>query len=226
MWCSDNRHADKRPRNFVIRNTLRHMSGSKQTPDEAFKMFTRRVGVALREHGFKGSGQNYRRDCGSQWQAINIQKSSWRVGRDDPVVFYVNIGLQFPNLTFERYAEPPATVSKFVATKADQDFRIDELFPNEQFDWFVVAGIGGQGFDRFCTRFESLIRDRLVSLLDTLVTPEGLARVIRTMPWVTTLCTREFLGPDLSPPNWDPVDNDAGRWKKDDHGRWWGPGEW
>ncbi len=202
------------------------MSDAALTPDEAFKLFIHRVGAALRERGFKGAGQNYRRDCGSQWQAINIQKSSWRVGRDDPIVFYVNIGLQFPDLEFERYFEPPATVSKFIATKADQDFRIDALFPDEQFDWFIVDGVGGRNFEKFCARFENLITARLVPLLDTMVTPEGLARVLRTMPWMTSLVAKKYLGPDLAPPDWDPADNDAGLWKQDDQGRWWGPGEW
>jgi len=61
--------------------------------------------------------------------------------------------------------------------------------------------------------------------MDNMATREGLAAVCRTMPWNITQDTRVWLG-DLAPPPWDPAQRDAGKWRQDDDGRWWGPGEW
>jgi hypothetical protein len=109
------------------------MSTGVPSPDEAFREFTRRTGRTLRGLGFQGSGQNYRRELGAQWQAINVQKSQWRVGSDDPIRFYVNIGIDFPQAQFERFVQPAATIAKFISNKADLTLRIDGLFPQENF---------------------------------------------------------------------------------------------
>lgn len=202
------------------------MSSAKPTPDEAFKEFTKHAGRVLRERGFTGSGQNYRRARGKQWQAINIQKSQWRVDRDDPICFYVNIGIDYPALRFKRWLPLPATLSKFTATKADSAFRIDELFPESRFNWFACGGVDGGNLEKFCARFERVLTDQLVPLLDTMTTPEGLARVLRTIPWMASPGSRSFVGKSLAPPNWDPAERDAGKWKQDKQGLWWGPGEW
>ncbi len=195
------------------------------TPDEAFKSLMLQTGKALRTCGFKGSGQNYRRDCGSQWQAINIQKCQWRT-RNDPISFYVNIGLHFPGVSYNRSFDPPATIAKLNACLSDQCFRIENFFPGERFAWFGQDGIDGWNIEEFSSRFETLLTTRLVPVLDTMTTAQGLADVLRRMPWMTMLGARLYLGPALAPPNWDPADNDAGKWKKDDQGRYWGPGEW
>lgn len=193
-----------------------------QTPDDAFKEFTRRLGETLRSHGFQGSGQNFRRDAGAQWHAINIQKSQWRVDRSDPIQFYVNIGVQFPQLTFKRFAPPPAVITKLTAVKADLSLRIDDLFPEDRLDWFAVDG---WMLEKFWKRFSDLITARLVPTLTNLSTPEGLANVLRMMPWMVTPGARLFVGPKLAPPPWDPADNERGLWKQDKKGLWWGPGE-
>jgi hypothetical protein len=195
------------------------------TPDEAFKSLMLQTGKALRTCGFKGSGQNYRRDCGSQWQAINIQKCQWRT-RNDPISFYVNIGLYFPRVKYKRFRDPAVTAAKFIAIKADQDFRIEQLLPGEHVRWFGADGIDGWNLAEFSPQFETLLTARLVPLLDTMATPQGLADVLRRMPWMTMLGARLYLGPALASPDWDPADNDAGKWKKDGEGRYWGPGEW
>ena len=56
-------------------------------------------------------------------------------------------------------------------------------------------------------------------------TPEGMARVLRMLPWMVTRGAREFVGKELAPPEWDPADCDAGKWKKDEQGLWWKEGE-
>jgi hypothetical protein len=108
------------------------MRDPKPTPEETFKEFMSRTGRVLREHGFSGSGLNYRRERGEQWQAINIQKSQWRC-KGEPICFYVNIGFDFPRLRFKRWIDLPATLSKFIALKADTNVRIDALFPQKRF---------------------------------------------------------------------------------------------
>ncbi|GMV24376.1 MAG: hypothetical protein AMXMBFR58_04070 [Phycisphaerae bacterium] len=191
-------------------------------PSSAFKEFNLRNGGVLRTYAFRGSGQNYRRQVGDQWQAINLQKSQWR-GGDDPVAFYVNIGLHFPRVEMERLVPPPATHAKLTATNADQTLRVDELFPDDRFNWFEVDR---WNLENTWTRFEALLRGRLVPVLDSMATPDGLAAVMRTMPWMVSSVTRKFLGRKLASPVWDPKDEEAGRWKQDKLGRWWGPGEW
>ena len=201
------------------------MSDAKPSPDEAFKLFTRHVGRVLREREFIGSGSNYRRARGSQWQAINIQKSQWRC-KGDPVCFYVNIGIDYPGMRFKRWTQLPTTLAKFSATKADTTFRIDDLFPRERFGWFACGqGVDGHNLDRFSARFERVLTDQLVPLLDEMATPEGLARVLRMLPWMVSAGARAFVGKDLAPPEWDPADLDAGKWKQDKQGRWWRQGE-
>lgn len=201
------------------------MIESKPSPENAFRELAKRSGIVLRQRGFTGSGQNYRRERGEQWQAINIQKSQWRVTREDPICFYVNIGIDYPALRFKRWSPLPGTLSKFIATKADTTFRIDELFPDERFGWFAVQGIDGRNHEKFCNRFERLLADQLVPLLDEMATPQGLARVLRMMPWMVHAGSRAFVGRDLAPPDWDPGDRDAGKWKQDKQGLWWKRGE-
>lgn len=202
------------------------MGSREPSPLEAFKEFTKRTGRVLRERGFTGSGQNYRRACGKQWQAINIQKSQWRVDRDDPIRFYVNVGIEYPARRFKRWSPLPATLSKFSATRADSTFRIDELFPQSRFNWFACGGVDGGNLEKLCARFARVLTDRLVPLLDTMGTPEGLARTLRTMPWKVSAGARAFVGKSLAPPDWDPAELDAGKWRQDKQGWWWGPGEW
>lgn len=202
------------------------MPDPKPTPAEAFKELTKRTGILLRAHGFTGSGQNYRRQLGKQWQAINIQKSQWVVSREDPICFYVNIGIDYPELPFERWLPLPASLSKFIATKADTTFRIDELFPKSQFSRFACEGVDGWNLEEFCTKFEDVLTNHLVPLLDSMSTPEGFARVLRMNPGSVSAGSRAFVGKSLAPPEWDPRERDAGKWKQDKDGLWWGPGEW
>jgi hypothetical protein len=69
-----------------------------------------------------------------------------------------------------------------------------------------------------------VLTDLLVPLLDEMATPEGLARVLRMMPWMVSAGSRAFVGKDLAPPRWDPADSDAGKWKQDKQGLWWKQG--
>lgn len=204
---------------------LRRMSDSEPNSDSGFKELVKRSGIVLRQRGFTGSGQHYRRERGEQWQAIHIQKSQWRVTREDPICFYVNIGIDFPAIRFARWMPRAETLSKFIATKADTTFRIDELLPDERFDWFAVAGIDGWNQEKFCHRFERVLTDQLVPLLDRMATPQGLSRVLRMMPWMARPGSLAFVGKDLAPPDWDPADCDAGKWKQDKRGLWWKKGE-
>lgn len=196
------------------------MSNPKPTPDVAFKEFLKHTSGVLRGHGFMGSGQNFRREQGAQWQAINLQKSQWRC-KDDPIRFYINIGIDYPTLDFKRWVQLPETLSKFSAMKADTQFRIDELLPDERLDWFACEGVDGWNLEAFTARFEQFITKQLVPLLDAMATPAGLARVLRARPWMVAAGARAFIGKDLSPPTWDLADRDAGKWKQDEQGLWW-----
>jgi hypothetical protein len=85
-------------------------------------------------------------------------------------------------------------------------------------------GVDGWNLEKFCARFERVLTDLLVPLLDEMATPEGLARVLRMMPWMVSAGSRAFVGKDLAPPRWDPADSDAGKWKQDKQGLWWKQG--
>lgn len=202
------------------------MLDPKPTPDEAFKVLTKRVGMTLRSLGFQGSGQNYRRERGVFWQAINLQKSQWRVSREVLICFYTNIGFHFPKLEFKRMEPPPATLAKLVATRADLCIRVENLVPEDCFREFASHGIDGWNGDEVCETFERMLTEHLVPLLNAIDSREALARLLRKMPWMMTLRVAHYLGPELTPPSWDHVERDAGKWKKDDQGLWWGPGEW
>jgi len=56
-------------------------------------------------------------------------------------------------------------------------------------------------------------------------TPEGLARVLRTIPWRTTLGARGFAKAEFATPKWESSDRDAGLWKRDVADLWWGPNQ-
>ena len=91
------------------------MSAATPTPDEAFKELMKHSGQLVLAQGFSGSGQSYRRARERQWQAITFQKSQWRTGSDDPICFYVNIGIDFPAFAFKRWVAPLRQLSKFAA---------------------------------------------------------------------------------------------------------------
>jgi hypothetical protein len=201
------------------------MSDPTPSPDESFKVLTKHTGRVLRACGFTGSGQNYRRERGDQWQAINIQKSQWRITSEEPIIFYVNIGIEFPTLQFERCLPLPDSLSKFSAAKAHTSFRIDELLPDARGDWFHVGGLEEWNEEEFCDRFGRLLADQLVPLLDEMSTPRGLARVLRMMPWRVQPGLCAFIGKELVPPVWDQADCDAGEWEQDKEGLWWKRGE-
>lgn len=202
------------------------MSSLPMTPDEAFKRFTQRTARVLRAHGFQGSGANYRRARGEQWQAFNIQKSQWRVNREDAISFYINIGLDYPELRFKRWLPIAPTLGKFIATKAETSLRIDELFPEcrlDRVDWFIAGGLDGWNTEEACARFERTLLEKLMPRLDEMATREGLARVLRIMPWWVSAGSRAFVGESLAPPAWDKAD--VGMWRQDEEGLWWKQGE-
>jgi hypothetical protein len=178
----------------------------------------------LREHGFKGSGQNFKRDTGEQWQGINFQKSQWRLDKSEPLRFYLNLGVHFPLVECARNMTPPATFAKFTPGKADQRFRVHELLPDSKYPCF---DIDGPTLEPFWEEFARLVRRNVVPAMDRMATREGLAEVCRRAPWsICSLATHGWLGAAFDVPAWDPKDEEAGRWKRDERGLWWGPGEW
>jgi hypothetical protein len=189
--------------------------------DAAFKELMKRTGALLRTQGFKGSGQNFKRDCGEQWHGINVQKSQWRIDRDDPIAFYINVCIHFPRLRRKRYLRPPASFAKFTPMRADQQFRIEDLVPAARDG---LLEVDGETIDRRWKTMERYLRDG-VHVLDGISTRENLARWLRHHPWLVFQPTRWWLGKDFALPIWDPADCDAGRWRRDSDGLWWGPGE-
>jgi hypothetical protein len=194
-------------------------------PDKAFKEFTRHVGTTLRAHGFQGSGQNFRRAIGDQWQAINLQKTQWRV-KEDPVDFYVNIGFYFPELKYKRYLPGPKELKNFREIHGDERLRVENLISDDNLKSFICVSSSRSAFEGFVRDFTALVNDRIVPALNEASTKEGLARLIRTCPAEFYMKGgRLYVGPKLAPPRWDHEDFQAGLWTKDREGLWWGPGE-
>ena len=191
------------------------------TPDEAFKELTRRSGPILREHGFKGSGQNFKRDLTDIWQGINFQKTQWRSDASHPVSFTLNLTLSFPRMPSPRPSAAAASFDKFSPMKADQTFRVGDFLPEGDTWWDVDAA----DLENLWPRFAAVLTDTVIPAMNTMKTREGLADVCRTMPWNAFGPLHLWLA-ELAPPPWNPKDRDAGLWKQDDRGRWWGPGEW
>ncbi len=192
------------------------------THDEAFKLLTKRTGPILREHGFKGSGRNFKRDRGDVWQGINFQKAQWRLDASHPINFTLNLTLFFPNLQTQRHFEPRPGFDKFTPMAADQTFRVGDFLPNPADEWWDVDAAT---FEEFWPTFAGILRETVIPTMNAMTTREGIADACRTMPWMVFGPLRDYLG-DLAPPDWAPGDGESGRWKQDARGRWLGPGEW
>lgn len=189
--------------------------------DVAFKELTRRSGVLLRGRGFKGSGQNFRRDLGEVWQVVNFQKSQWR-DRSTPVSFTINVGTHFPRVRAERWRDV-AEPGKLSVMHSDFGLRVGDLLPERRDAWWEVDG--GR-FDEQWPEFERALTAAVLPGLDAIATREGLAEHCRHAPWdlgPAGCAARLWLG-TLAPPPWDPQDKE--KWKQNGQGRWWGPGEW
>lgn len=185
--------------------------------DEAFKELTRRTGVLLRQHAFKGSGQNFKRDCGEQWQGINFQKSQWRVERSDPIDFYLNIHAYFPNVQCKRFKAADC-FDDYSHARSDLQLRASDLIADQNDSWLTVSGPLPR-LDNFCQRFMSLLTDTILPAMDTMRTPEGLERTLRRVPWMCMSANRWLLqhGRGIHP--WDP--GEAADWSQDADSLWW-----
>jgi hypothetical protein len=192
-------------------------------PALAFKEVTRRTGALLRNRNFKGSGQNFKRPIGEQWQGLNFQKSQWRGEAAEPVHFYINVCLHFPSVQGRPPGPPvPATFAEFSPMKADLRLRLGELLPDGDDEWLVV---GGEGLEEFWARLGPTLDEVVAPAMDRMATREGMEAIIRRVPWSACPMTRAWLGPAHAPPPWDPDAARAGQWIQDGDGLWWGPGE-
>ncbi|HLP84442.1 MAG TPA: DUF4304 domain-containing protein [Phycisphaerales bacterium] len=185
--------------------------------DEAFKELTRRTGVLLRQHGFKGSGQNFKRDCGEQWQGINFQKSQWRENKSQPIEFYLNIHVYFPTVQRERLSTA-ASFDDYKFPNCDLQLRAGDLIADKDDSWLKVSGPLPR-LDNFCQRFMSLLSDTILPAMDTMRTPEGLERTLRRVPWMCMSANRWLLQHGRSIHAWDA--GESADWTQDAAGLWW-----
>lgn len=185
--------------------------------DEAFKELTKRTGVLLRQHGFKGSGQNFKRDCGEQWQGIHFQKSQWRAGKSDPIEFYLNIHAYFPTVQYDRF-KAAGSFDEYTFACHDMQLRAADLIANKDDTWLKVNGPLPR-LENFCRRFSTLLTDTIIPAMDTMRTPEGLERTLRRVPWMCLWANRWLKQHGRGIHAWDP--GEATQWTQDTDGLWW-----
>ncbi|QQS09569.1 MAG: DUF4304 domain-containing protein [Phycisphaerales bacterium] len=184
-------------------------------PDVAFKELLKRSAAILRAHGFKGSGQNYTRDCGEVWQVVNFQKSMWSVQRDHLLSFYINLSAYLPfdparpaseddDGTKPWYHIPKA--SKLRASYGDVRFRSGELHPDDR-DGF---DLGDDNFDAVWRALEHRWYKVFVPVLDAIRTRNDLVRLTHLQPWMVDRNCRAKLG-DEAPPRWESNEERAKR---------------
>lgn len=201
------------------------MANAPNEVDAAFKVVLKRTGAILREQGFKGSGQNYRRACtgpdGEIWQAVNFQKTQWRSPGDESINFTINLLVHFPELVVESHSERPKELSKLRVEHADARWRAGEFIDGGDAWWDVTAA----GVEVFWSEFEPVVRGTIVPVMNRVRTREGLIWAARKRPSMISRSFNLWLGDDAPPP-WHGDERDAGKWRKDADGLWWGPGEW
>ncbi len=194
-----------------------HGENGSMNADAAFKELTKRAGGLLREHGFKGSGQNFKRDCGDQWQGINFQKSSWRADKSQPIEFFLNIHVYFPTVQYDRF-KAAASFDEYAYGSHDMQLRAADLVANGDDTWFKVNGPLPR-LENFSRRFCTLLTETIIPAMDTMRTPDGLERTLRRVPWMcvwTNLWLRQH---GRSIHTWNP--NEEADWTQDGNGLWW-----
>ncbi|MEK6700936.1 MAG: DUF4304 domain-containing protein [Planctomycetota bacterium] len=175
----------------------------KSDPQDAFKELTRRSGLVLREHGFKGSGQNFYRDKGETWQALNFQRTQWRLSPDDPVNFTMNMGIYIPSLDRTNLPMPMfekiSDVRRFRATNGDEYWRVGQFLADGRDQWWDVCD---DLLETMWKDFDGLLRDTVIPAFDVLSTRAGASRVAHWCPYLVGLSFRKWLA-ELAPPEWN-----------------------
>lgn len=78
-----------------------------QDPDECFKTLLKRSRDLLYPAGFRKHGQSFTRPYGITTQVINWQRSQWRITKNHPIDFTINIGFWIHSLSPEADVKLP-----------------------------------------------------------------------------------------------------------------------
>jgi hypothetical protein len=181
---------------------------SSTASQDAFKELSRRVGSLLREHDFRGSGQNFTRECGEIWQGVGLQRSRWVVSIEEPVRFYLNFGLYFADLSSKEF-DWRKSYKEFRAFRPafmDLTLRSSELGARAGDSWEV----GEETLERVWKQVEGVLRGSVIPVLDWVSTREGAIEFCLLIPWHLDRAVRAWLG-RRAPDAWTPDEVEAER---------------
>jgi hypothetical protein len=92
-----------------------------------------RIAPVLREHGYAGSGQDFHRQFGENWAAINVQRDRYSTGAE--VRFTINLGTKSALVLGERGDDPSQPVKE---VDCDWRTRIGSLLPSRRDTWWSI----------------------------------------------------------------------------------------
>lgn len=179
------------------------------TPSQrAFAELAKRVGGLLREHGFRGSGQNFTRDCGELWQGVALQRSQWVVSAHEPVRFYLNFGVYFATLRSEQFdwRKTFTEFRSFRPASMDLSLRPSELGQRAPSVWEV----GEDTLEQVWEQVQGVLRLSVLPVLDWVSTRDGATELCLLIPWHLDLAVRAWLGTQ-APKAWAPNEVEAER---------------
>ncbi len=102
-------------------------------PDDAYAELIKWAHTLLKPLGFRKSGTNYYRWNDICTQVIGFNKSTWRVGREYPLSFYVDVGVAVKGAIWEPQPDRPHPVKS--AHSCDFDMRLDSWDARMQQGW-------------------------------------------------------------------------------------------
>lgn len=155
-------------------------------PDESFQWLVHQLHVTLKTHGFRKNRTNFYRTNDLCTQVIAFTKSSWRVGKDWPLEFYVDIGVAMGVFRedWERVKSAGAT---------DQEWRLEMLAPERYEVWRQWEIKNRLDAERSWERLEPAIVEWLIPALDRTTALSGLVELMRLFPASVPLKTKAWL---------------------------------
>lgn len=156
-----------------------------EDPNGCFKEVLHRTHAMLKPRGFRKTGQSFYRTKGQSTQVANFQRSQWRLSREHPISFTINVRLMLPGLSAPSDTERP----KF--SHWDFDIRIGRLDPGHDRD--IWWDLGNRSDVEAAWRdVEQRITRDVLPVFDSATTIEGLAQIARNHRQYVYVETRKW----------------------------------
>jgi hypothetical protein len=125
-----------------------------------------RIAPGLRQRGFAGTGQDFHRRVGRNWQAVNIQRSRWNTA--DETTFTINLGTASAAILAAAREDPNEPQAEIVC---HWRARIGDLMPDRRDTWWTIRARASQDeLDQTASEIENALLSRGLPELDRMVT--------------------------------------------------------